>query len=123
MTGEIRLEDRREGREPAPGGVLVTHNGGDPGFSADLLRFVDDRAFLVVLANDRAVEAFDISGALAQILFGEAKRYDIDHFIRTGVMKNWQPHPIPQTPALAAEKRRLVEANRQLREVRSHGRA
>ena len=55
---------------PAPGGTLVTHNGGDAGSSADLLRFVDDDVALVVLSNSRDVEAFDVSGALAQILFG-----------------------------------------------------
>ena len=55
---------------PAPSGTLVTHNGGDAGSSADVLRFVDDDAVLIVLSNSRAVEAFDVSGALAQILFG-----------------------------------------------------
>lgn len=55
---------------PAPGGLLVTHNGGDAGSSADLLRFVDDGVVLAVLSNSRDVEAYDVSGALAQILFG-----------------------------------------------------
>ncbi|NNF59373.1 MAG: beta-lactamase family protein [Rhodothermaceae bacterium] len=56
---------------PAPGGMLVTHNGGDPGFSADVLRFLDDDKVLIVLGNDRRVEAFDVSGPLADILYGE----------------------------------------------------
>ena len=56
---------------PAPGGMLVTHNGGDPGFSTDLLRFVDDNKVLIVLSNDRRVEAFDVSEALTQLLFGQ----------------------------------------------------
>lgn len=55
---------------PTPGGTLVTHNGGDAGSSADLLRFVDGGVTLVVLSNSRDVDAFDVSGALAQILFG-----------------------------------------------------
>lgn len=53
-----------------PHGVLVTHNGGDAGASADLLRFVDAGVTLAVLSNDTAVEAYDVSGPLAQILFG-----------------------------------------------------
>ncbi|MDX1420552.1 MAG: serine hydrolase domain-containing protein [Rubricoccaceae bacterium] len=57
---------------PAPGGgTLVTHNGGDPGFSADVLRFLDDDRVLIVLSNDARVEAFDVSGPLADILYGE----------------------------------------------------
>ncbi|WP_412060783.1 serine hydrolase domain-containing protein [Rubrivirga sp. IMCC45206] len=54
----------------SPHGRLVTHNGGDSGSSADLLWFVDAGVTLAVLSNDRAVEAYDVSGALAEILFG-----------------------------------------------------
>ncbi|WP_412069906.1 serine hydrolase domain-containing protein [Rubrivirga sp. IMCC43871] len=53
-----------------PHGRLVTHNGGDSGSSADLLWFVDAGVTLAVLANDRAVEAYDVSGPLSEILFG-----------------------------------------------------
>ena len=56
---------------PAPGGLLVTHNGGDGGWSADVLRFVDDDKVLIVLSNTADVEAFDVSMPLAQILFGQ----------------------------------------------------
>lgn len=56
---------------PAPGGMLVAHNGGDGGWSADVLRFVDDDKVLIVLSNSMDVEAFEVSQPLAQILFGQ----------------------------------------------------
>ncbi|GAB5534796.1 MAG: hypothetical protein Rubg2KO_10450 [Rubricoccaceae bacterium] len=56
---------------PAPGGLLVAHNGGDGGWSADMLRFVDDDKVLIVLSNSMDVEAFQVSQPLAQILFGQ----------------------------------------------------
>jgi len=56
---------------PAPGGQLVAHNGGDGGWSADFLRFVDDDKVLIVLSNSMDVEAFEVSQPLAQILFGQ----------------------------------------------------
>ena len=49
---------------------LVAHNGGDPGFTADFLRFVDEDAVLIVLSNDRAVDATRLSRPLEEILFG-----------------------------------------------------
>lgn len=52
------------------GGTLAAHNGGDPGFTADFLRFRDDDAVLIVLSNDREVDATRLSEPLAEILFG-----------------------------------------------------
>ena len=56
---------------PAPGGLLVAHNGGDGGWSADVLRFVDDDNVLIILSNSMDVEAYEVSQPLAQILFGQ----------------------------------------------------
>ena len=50
--------------------LVVAHNGGDPGFTADFLRFVDEDAVLIVLSNDRAVDATQLSRPLEEVLFG-----------------------------------------------------
>jgi len=35
----------------------VLHNGGMPGFSADLQRFTDDRLTIIILCNTEGVDA------------------------------------------------------------------
>lgn len=52
------------------GTSLVGHNGGDPGFTSDVLRFREENAVLIVLSNDLEVNASRLARPLEQILFG-----------------------------------------------------
>ncbi|MEO0556910.1 MAG: serine hydrolase domain-containing protein [Bacteroidota bacterium] len=53
-----------------PLGTLAAHNGGDPGFTADFLRFRDDNTVLILISNDRRVDATRLSESLMEVLFG-----------------------------------------------------
>lgn len=55
-----------------PGGRrLIAHNGGNMIFAADFLRFVDDDVVVFAASNDPGLNAIQVSGALARIVFGE----------------------------------------------------
>jgi len=45
------------GLQPFQGHRRVLHNGGMPGFSADLQRFTDDRLTIIILCNTEGVDA------------------------------------------------------------------
>lgn len=53
-----------------PLGTLTAHNGGDPGFTADFLRFRDDNTVLILISNDRRVDATRLSQSLVEVLLG-----------------------------------------------------
>ena len=48
---------------------LVAHNGGNPYFSADFLRYVDEDVVIIVLANTSGYRAWQISEGLAKVVF------------------------------------------------------
>ncbi|MFW6140220.1 MAG: serine hydrolase domain-containing protein [Acidobacteriota bacterium] len=50
--------------------TLIAHNGGNPYFSADFLRYVDEDVVIIVLANTNSYRAWRVSGPLARIVFG-----------------------------------------------------
>jgi len=50
---------------------LITHNGGNPYFSADFLRYVDEDVVIFTAANTAENRAFKIAGTLARIIFDE----------------------------------------------------
>ncbi len=54
---------------------LIAHNGGNPYFSADFLRYVDEDVVIIVLANTHEYRAWQISEGLAKVVFGYA--YDL----------------------------------------------
>jgi len=49
---------------------LIAHNGGNPYFSADFLRYVDEDVVIIALANTSSYRAWKVSEALARIVFG-----------------------------------------------------
>jgi CubicO group peptidase (beta-lactamase class C family) len=49
---------------------LIAHNGGNPYFSADFLRYIDEDVVIIALANTNSYRAWKISEALAQVVFG-----------------------------------------------------
>jgi hypothetical protein len=49
---------------------LIAHNGGNPYFSADFLRYVDEGAVIIVLANTNSFRAWKVSEGLAKVVFG-----------------------------------------------------
>jgi CubicO group peptidase (beta-lactamase class C family) len=49
---------------------LIAHNGGNPYFSADFLRYVDEDVVIIALANTHAYPAWKVSEALARVVFG-----------------------------------------------------
>jgi len=49
---------------------LVAHNGGNPYFSADFLRYVDEDVVVIVLANTNGYRAWKVSEGLARVVFG-----------------------------------------------------
>ncbi|MBD3412901.1 MAG: serine hydrolase [Candidatus Aminicenantes bacterium] len=49
---------------------LIAHNGGNPYFSADFLRYVDEDVVILVLANTNSYRAWKVSEALARVVFG-----------------------------------------------------
>jgi len=49
---------------------LIAHNGGNPYFSADFLRYMDEDVVIIALANTNSYRAWKISEALAQVVFG-----------------------------------------------------
>lgn len=49
---------------------LIAHNGGNPYFSADFLRFVDEDVVIIVLANTNEYRAWEISEGLEKVVFG-----------------------------------------------------
>jgi hypothetical protein len=51
---------------------LIAHNGGNPYFSADFLRYVEEDVVIIALANTNSYRAWKVSEALARIVF----RYD-----------------------------------------------
>ena len=50
--------------------TLITHNGGNGIFSADLRRYVDENVVIIVLANTAGQPAWSMSRVLARIVFG-----------------------------------------------------
>ncbi len=52
------------------GTTLIAHNGGNPYFSADFLRYVDEDVVIITLANTRSYRAWRVSEDLARIVFG-----------------------------------------------------
>ncbi|HZX09762.1 MAG TPA: serine hydrolase domain-containing protein [Acidobacteriota bacterium] len=52
------------------GTQLIAHNGGNPYFSADFLRYVDEDVVIIALANTNSYRAWKVSEALARIVFG-----------------------------------------------------
>lgn len=52
------------------GTQLIAHNGGNPYFSADFLRYVDEDVVIIALANTSSYRAWKVSEALARIVFG-----------------------------------------------------
>jgi len=49
---------------------LIAHNGGNPYFSADFLRYVEEDVVIIALANTNSYRAWKVSEALARIVFG-----------------------------------------------------
>jgi len=49
---------------------LIVHNGGNPYFSADFLRYIDENVVIIVLANTNSYRAWKVSEGLAKIVFG-----------------------------------------------------
>ena len=52
-------------------GKLITHNGGNPYFAADFLRYVDRDVTIYITSNSAEQRAFRISRTIAKIAFGE----------------------------------------------------
>jgi CubicO group peptidase (beta-lactamase class C family) len=52
------------------GRVIISHEGGDPGFTAYEARFPQDRTFLIVLSNFESSPVRKIADDLATMLFG-----------------------------------------------------
>jgi CubicO group peptidase (beta-lactamase class C family)/acetyl esterase/lipase len=52
------------------GTKLIMHNGGDGVFAADFLRYVEDKAVILILTNEAEIKATQVSSELARILFG-----------------------------------------------------
>lgn len=50
--------------------TLIAHNGGNPVFSADFLRYVDEGVVIYVTSSVANTRAYDVSGILARIVFG-----------------------------------------------------
>lgn len=50
--------------------TLIAHNGGNPYFSADFLRYVDEDVVIIVLANTNSYRAWKVSEPLARVVFG-----------------------------------------------------
>lgn len=48
---------------------LITHNGGNDYFFADVLRFVEDDVVIIVLSNDYNIYAEELSAQLRKIIF------------------------------------------------------
>jgi CubicO group peptidase (beta-lactamase class C family) len=53
------------GLSPFQGHKRVFHNGGMPGFSADIERFIDDKLTVIVLCNTAGVDAGDLAVTVA----------------------------------------------------------
>lgn len=49
---------------------LIAHNGGNPYFSADFLRYMDEDVVIIVLANTNIYRAWKVSQGLARVVFG-----------------------------------------------------
>lgn len=49
---------------------LVAHNGGNPYFSADFLRYMDEGVVIIVLANTNGYRAWKVSEGLSRVVFG-----------------------------------------------------
>jgi CubicO group peptidase (beta-lactamase class C family) len=49
---------------------LIAHNGGNPYFSADFLRYVDEDVVIIALANTHEYRAWQITEGLAKAVFG-----------------------------------------------------
>jgi len=49
---------------------LIAHNGGNTIFSADFLRYIDEDVVIIVLANTAGQHAWNVSNAVAKIVFG-----------------------------------------------------
>lgn len=52
-------------------GKLITHNGGNPYFAADFLRYVDTDVVIYITSNTAEQRATRISRTIARIVFGE----------------------------------------------------
>ncbi len=54
-----------------PHGKLITHNGGNPYFTADFLRYVDENVVIYIVSNSAEQRATRISRTIARIALGE----------------------------------------------------
>jgi CubicO group peptidase (beta-lactamase class C family) len=67
---------------------VVLMNGRSPGFSSEILRFVDDDVCIIVLANNYAPTASTIATELARMVFGEGyKALNLRRGIRADLAK------------------------------------
>ncbi len=72
--------------------TLIAHNGGNPYFSADFMRFVDEDVVIIVLANTHEYRAWQISEGLEKVVFGAD--YDLPKKsqpleIESGIEERW----------------------------------
>ncbi|NND71563.1 MAG: beta-lactamase family protein [Rhodothermales bacterium] len=69
--------------EESEHGKLIWHNGGNPYFSSDMRRYVDEDVMIFVISNSAEHKAFKIIPTISQIVFGEPREASFEKAILT----------------------------------------